>query len=100
MGTQDASRAAVAIFHGRVQGVFFRANTKKFARRNGLTGCVMNCTAGSDKAVFEGAGEEIERTIHQCVHEQPYAKVTAHDVKWGEASGKFKDFRIEYRGGC
>ena len=87
-------------FHGRVQGVFFRANTKKFARGNDLTGLVMNCPDGTVKAIFEGKEEDIQRTIYQCVHEQPYARVSGHDVKWVEYGGKYGDFKVQYYGRC
>ena len=87
-------------FRGRVQGVLFRANTKKFARSNDLTGLVMNCPDGTVKAIFEGKEEDIKRTIYQCIHEQPYARVSGHDVKLVEYSGKYGDFKVKYYGGC
>ena len=93
-------RKAVVRFQGRVQGVFFRANTQKFATRNGLTGEVKNCPDGSVKAVFEGDQEHIESTIHQCLHQQPYARVSEHEVEWGAYSGKYQNFKVRYRGGC
>ncbi len=87
-------------FQGKVQGVFFRANTRKFATRNGLTGEVKNCTDGSVKAVFEGERYLIEKTIEQCIHRQPYANVTEHEIVWCEYSIKYESFEIKYRGGC
>jgi len=87
-------------FRGRVQGVFFRANTKKFAKANGLTGRVMNCPDGTVKAVFEGNVKDIERTIYQCVHEQPYGRVSGHDVRWSEHGGKYRAFKVDYYGRC
>ena len=87
-------------YYGRVQGVFFRANTHKYATGNGVAGKVKNCPDGSVKAVFEGERDRIERTIHQCLHQQPYAKVSEHVVDWDGYSGKYKNFEIRYRGGC
>jgi len=37
---------------GRVQGVFFRYNTRKIAERLGIKGWVRNCKDGSVEAVF------------------------------------------------
>ena len=37
---------------GRVQGVFFRYNTRKIAERPGIKGWVRNCKDGNVEAVF------------------------------------------------
>ncbi|MDP6155426.1 MAG: acylphosphatase [Candidatus Thermoplasmatota archaeon] len=87
-------------FQGKVQGVFFRINTRKFAIGNGVAGEVKNCPDGSVKAVFEGERKNIEMTIHQCLHRQPHAKVSNHDVYWSKYSGKYEDFKVRYGGGC
>jgi len=46
---------AHAIISGRVQGVFFRMETKRAADRLGAKGWVRNLKDGSVEAVFEGA---------------------------------------------
>jgi len=98
-GIKKKARAEVR-FQGRVQGVFFRVNTKKFAIGNGVVGEVKNCPDGSVKAVFEGEKDLIERTIHQCIHRQPYARVDRHKVDWDDYSSSYQNFEIRYRGGC
>ncbi len=49
---------------GKVQGVFFRANTKEKAEEFGLTGWVKNLPNGKVEAVFEGNAEKIEKMIN------------------------------------
>ena len=97
---ENRRTSAEVIFRGKIQGVFFRVNTRKFARANGVKGCVMNCPDGSVKAVFEGSVDNIQSTIDKCLNEQPYARVSGHDVKWGEHTGKYREFDIRHSGGC
>jgi len=87
------SRAHV-IFSGRVQGVFFRANTRRFAEENGVTGWVKNLPDGTVEAVFEGDKEAVERVIKLCVENQPAARVDSYHTSWEEYSGSFSSFEI------
>ena len=90
---------AKVTFSGRVQGVWFRANTRRFAVENGhVTGWVKNMPDRSVMALFEGKKADILRVISSCVHDQPYAKVTNHEVIWEKYTGEFKGFSINYRG--
>jgi acylphosphatase len=91
----DESRAH-AIFRGRVQGVFFRANAEKKAVELGLTGWVRNLPDGTVEAVFEGPRETIEKAIEWCKSSQPHAQVTGADVDWEEFEGKYSSFNIRY----
>jgi len=84
------------IFFGKVQGVFFRVNTKKFAVRNNVKGWVANCPDGTVKAVFEGDEMKINATLAQCIHDQPYARVTDHRALWRPPKGKFETFKVAY----
>ena len=59
-------------FQGKVQGVFFRINTRKFAIGNGVAGEVKNCPDGSVKAVFEGERKNIEMTIRLNLENRLY----------------------------
>jgi acylphosphatase len=89
---------AKVVFHGRVQGVWFRGNTQRFAIENGkVYGWVKNLPDRTVLAVFEGEKAEILKVISHCVHDQPYAKVTNHEVVWEDYKGEFRDFSIDYR---
>jgi len=81
---------------GRVQGVFFRAETADMANGLGLAGWVRNLPDGRVEALFEGENEDVERAVDFCRRGPPGAHVRNLDVKWEDWKGEFRDFRIEY----
>jgi len=87
------ARATVR-FHGRVQGVYFRAHCQEKAEELGLVGYVRNLPDGSVEAVFEGERSLIEECIDWNRTSQPAAKVTSVDVEWSAATGEFRTFEI------
>ncbi len=86
---------AHVVFHGLVQGVFFRANARECALRHGLTGWVRNRDDGSVEAVFEGEEAAVDAAIRWCSTEQPHADVERTEVERGEAEGGLDTFSIE-----
>jgi acylphosphatase len=86
---------AVVRFYGRVQGVFFRANTREKARELGVAGWVQNLPDGTVRAVMEGAREAVEKLIVFCEHQIPGARVTRKDVAFEEPEG-LQGFVIKY----
>ncbi|HDH91337.1 MAG TPA: acylphosphatase [Candidatus Aenigmarchaeota archaeon] len=88
-------RVRVKIF-GRVQGVFFRYNTRKIAERLGVKGWIRNCEDGSVEAVFEGEDKAVDKIIKWCHKGPSLAKVEKVDVEEEIYRGEFKDFRIVY----
>ncbi|RLF46791.1 MAG: acylphosphatase [Thermoplasmata archaeon] len=87
-------RAYVRIY-GRVQGVWFRANTKEMADKLGLKGWVRNMPDGSVEAVFEGDDENVEKAIEWCHRGPPLARVDRVEVEYEEPQGE-TSFRIRY----
>jgi acylphosphatase len=87
------ARAHVLI-SGRVQGVFFRAETAREARRLGVKGWVRNLADGRVEALFEGEKEDIEKAIEFCRRGPPGAYVGDLDVKWEVWKGEFDGFGI------
>jgi acylphosphatase len=85
-----------AIFKGHVQGVFFRHYTQQKALEEGVKGWVKNRYDGTVEAVFEGAEESVNRVVAWCRYEQPYAKVSAVELKREKYTGEFVDFKIKY----
>ena len=89
-------RRAHLFISGRVQGVFYRANTRDQARRLGLTGWVRNLPDGRVEAVVEGEEEKIKELIDWCHQGPPGAQVRGVEVRWEDYRGEFADFEIRY----
>ncbi len=87
------TRAHVFV-EGRVQGVFFRAETQKQARRCSLTGWVRNLYDGRVEAVFEGEEAEVARMLTWCHEGPPYARVEGVEVSTEPATGEFDSFEV------
>lgn len=51
------------IFHGHVQGVFFRATTRELAQRRPIVGFVRNLPDGTVELEAEGADEDINALL-------------------------------------
>ncbi len=90
----DENIQAHAIIHGRVQGVFFRVETRKAAGRYGVAGWVRNLPDGTVEAVFEGTRDRVEKVLEWCRQGPPHGRVDRVDVKWRNAEGKFGSFDI------
>ena len=87
---------AHVLISGRVQGVFFRYETKCLAVKLGVAGWVRNLPDGRVEAVFEGEKEDVERMIEFCHRGPPGAIVREVEVSWEEPTGRFQGFRILY----
>jgi acylphosphatase len=81
---------------GRVQGVFFRDHTQRWASSLGLTGWVRNVYDGRVEAVVEGERDKIEELIAKLKQGPPMADVTNVEVIWEEFVGEFDGFRITW----
>lgn len=68
------------IVHGRVQGVYFRADCAAAARAHGVSGWVGNQPDGTVYAEFEGPPEAVEAVIDWCHAGSPRSAVTQVDV--------------------
>jgi len=81
---------------GRVQGVFFRSETRYEAKRRKVVGWVRNTSDGRVEAVFEGEKEDVEKVIDFCRRGPSGARVIKIDVRWEDYIGEFKDFKVRY----
>lgn len=83
-----------AMLSGRVQGVFFRAETRAAARRNGVSGWVRNTSDGRVEAVFEGGLEDVDQVVQWCRKGPPNARVDDIHLQAGSYKGEFDRFSI------
>lgn len=60
---------------GRVQGVFFRAETERIALAHGLAGWVRNLPDGRVEAVFEGREAGVDAAVAWCREGPGWAEV-------------------------
>ncbi len=81
-------------FSGKVQGVFFRANTRDKAREKDVKGWVKNLKDGRVEAVFEGPREDVEDVIEFCRNDQPHARVDDVEIDEEEPTGEFDSFQV------
>lgn len=79
---------------GRVQGVFFRAEICRKARKLGLCGFVQNLSDGRVKAVLEGEKEKVEKLIEWAKKGPFFAKVDNIEIKEEEYQSEFDEFEI------
>jgi len=84
------------IVSGRVQGIFFRSETKHEAKKHDVKGWVRNLRDGGVEAVFEGDEKAVKDLIEFCKRGPSGAMVTHVDLKWERYTGEFKDFQIRY----
>ena len=87
------ARAHVLV-SGRVQGVFFRVETRYEATKRNVDGWVKNTHDNRVEAIFEGQKEAVEKMIEFCRKGPTGAKVTDVSVKWETYTGDFRDFKI------
>lgn len=88
-------RAHVWVY-GKVQGVFFRYNTKLVAQQHDVKGWVRNLPDGSVEAIFEGEEGNVKKVIEWCRKGPPGAKVIEVQVRWEDYKGEYKEFEIIY----
>jgi acylphosphatase len=81
---------------GIVQGVFFRAATRRAAADLNLTGWVRNMDDGRVEAVLEGEDSDVEKMIAWCKVGPPAAKVEKVVTAEEHYTGGFQYFNIKH----
>lgn len=81
---------------GRVQGVFFRAETQRTATNLQLTGWVRNMEDGRVEAVLEGEDVNVDQMVAWCHKGPPAARVDRVDLLDEPFTGNLNGFQISY----
>jgi acylphosphatase len=81
---------------GRVQGVFFRYETKHLAEKLAVAGWIRNLPDGRVEVVFEGDEENVQKLIRFCHRGPQYAKVEEVEVEFETPKRKDNIFTILY----
>ncbi len=86
-----------ALVSGKVQGVFFRANTADIANRLGVKGWVRNLNNGKVEVIAEGTQEKLLELLKWLQRGPIWAEVNhvSHEFTEDEEEG-FLNFTIHY----
>jgi len=90
-----AARAGAHVYiNGKVQGVYFRAETRERALQLNVRGWVRNLPDGRVEGLFEGDRRDVEKLIDWCRQGPPRAVVYDVAVEWRDYRGEFSGFSI------
>ncbi len=92
---EDKVRSHVIII-GRVQGVFFRLETRRAAGRYKVSGWVRNKRDGTVEAVFEGEKALVDEILEWCQQGSPGAVVEHVSLEWEKYTGEYPGFEITF----
>ncbi len=81
---------------GRVQGVFFRAETERTAINLKLTGWVRNMEDGRVEALLEGEDTDVDKMLVWCRTGSPHARVDHVTIIEEPYTGNLHGFKISY----
>jgi len=82
------------IVYGKVQGVFFRAETSRSAQKLNITGWVRNLANGNVEAVIEGDESDIQKMIQWLKKGSPLSSVSKIDLQKSPSCSNFTSFKI------
>ncbi|MBW2544444.1 MAG: acylphosphatase [Deltaproteobacteria bacterium] len=95
---QDSRNSSIRRVHvfitGRVQGVFFRAESRLIGTGLGLTGWVKNLDDNRVEAVFEGRESDVEKMLDWCRKGPTLAHVRGVEIIEEPPKGGFEDLKI------
>ncbi|MFG0275094.1 MAG: acylphosphatase [Phycisphaerales bacterium] len=84
---------AEVIYHGRVQGVGFRATAHDLALQHKLAGWVRNEAEGTVKLVVEGPDDEVDAFLAH-VRTRMRDHITREELDTGDERGSYAGFEI------
>ena len=83
----DENIQAHVIIQGRVQGVFFRVETRKAARGMVLQDGSETCPMGRLRQSLKEPGNRLNRSL-MVPQRPPFARLDKVDVQWKSAAGQ------------
>jgi acylphosphatase len=84
------------LISGRVQGVFYRDHTRRWASSMGLSGWVRNLPDGRVEVLVEGEKESIVNLAEKLKIGPPLSRVEKIHTEWEDFRGEFADFHITW----
>ncbi len=87
---------AHVIISGKVQGVYFRAETRDQALYLGVNGWIRNMPGRKVEGVFEGEQDKVNKLIEWCRQGPPGAEVSDVEVEWQSCGSEFSSFKITF----
>ena len=94
--TEKSTERVHVFVSGRVQGVFFRANTRAEAKRLGLKGWVKNTPDGRVELVAEGPSRAVNELISWCHKGPAYSRVDKVEFHKETPTGKYDEFSVRF----
>jgi acylphosphatase len=94
MGASEQPVRIHAYITGRVQGVFYRAETREQALLLGVTGWVRNLADGRVEVVGEGEEQRVRKLIAWCRQGPPRSRVDQVEELMEDYSGNYDTFSI------
>ena len=91
---QEFQKAVSVLVQGRVQGVGFRAFTRRHAMLLGVKGEVSNLPNGAVKAHFEGSSERVKQMLHLIKQGPSLARVDKIVVSPLTPTGQYTSFEV------
>lgn len=90
------TRKSLALeIYGRVQGVGFRMNVKRIAKKLELTGFVRNKEDGGVEIVAQGNKAELEQFLALVQKNPGLSSITGMSYHWREIDKEYTDFEIK-----
>lgn len=87
---------ARAVISGKVQGVYFRAETQRAAIDRNVKGWVKNRPDGKVEALFEGDEAAVNSILEWCWQGSRFSRVAQVGIEWENFTGDFDRFEITY----
>ncbi len=84
---------AEILVSGKVQGVFYRAHAREFAKELGLVGTVQNLDSGAVEIIAEGSKNLLKELYLWCQDGPRMSNVETVQIHYTKPTGEFTTFK-------